>query len=107
MTAEGGAGLYPTAAVCRCSVPAQGQITSSEAQGTLPVLRQRGESWGQAAAWGKLVCFYKMHLAVLGAGYLVRSPPLEGEQDTLRLRDGSMSVGNKLFFYLSCLRGEM
>lgn len=67
--AEGGAGRYPTAALCRCSVSAQGQITSSESTGhSARVLRQRGEGWGQAAARGKLACFYKMHLAVPGAG---------------------------------------
>lgn len=102
MAAEGGAGCSPTDAVCRCSVCAQGQITSSESTGhSARVLRQRGESWGQAAARGKLACFYEMHLAVPGAGYLVHSPPLEREQDTLRLRDSSTQHGcGKQFIFL-------
>lgn len=76
--AEGGAGRYPTAAVCRCSVSAQGQITSSGKHRALRQSAETGERAGaHTAARGMLACFYKMHLAVLGAGYLVHSPPLE------------------------------
>lgn len=42
-----------------------------------------------------------MNLAATGPGYLVHSPPLEREQDTLRLRDGSTQhVRSKQFIFL-------
>lgn len=108
--AQGGAGCYHTAVTGRCSVFAQGQITSIESPGrSARVPRQRGESWGQAAAGegGEGGVGMLLQTAVPGAGYLVHSPPLEREQDTLRLRDSSTQhVRDKQFIFLPQLLTE-
>lgn len=73
----------------------------AKAQGSL--LRKRGElgPGSMGGEGGHLACFYKMNLAVTSAGYLVHSPPLEREQDTLKLRDGSTQhVRGKQFIFL-------
>lgn len=61
-----------------------------------------GSSRGGGGGVGML-----LQTAVPGAGYLVHSPPLEREQDTLRLRDSSTQhVRDKQFIFLPQLLTE-
>lgn len=98
---EGGAGCYPTAALADVLSLLKDRSPPAKAQGTLPSAETEGRERRPGSSQGKLACFYKMHLAVAGAGYLVHSPPLEREQDTLRFRDSSTQhVRGKQFIFL-------
>lgn len=104
MTAEGGAGHYPTAGVSSCSVSAQGQITSSESTGLSAGEEGRAGARQQPGGVGMLL---QNELGCHQTGYLVHSPPLEREQDTLRLRDGrTQHVRSKQFIFLPQLLTE-
>lgn len=97
--------VHPTAGAADALLPLKDR--PPPARSSTRLSRGSVEGRGQAAA-GELAHVYKLHSAVTDAGYLVQSPPLEREQDSLRLRDGSTQhvCGKQFIFLPQLLTGE-